>query len=230
MSTTTTPHTPEAPAVPGIYQAIWAVMRGVTAVTKDGWNNHSKYNFRGVDDVVNAVGPQLREHGVMIIPEIIDTKVDERVTNAQKLNLFWTVRVRYTWYCLADGSSISCEVLGEAADTGDKGASKAQSVAYRVAILQVLCIPTSERDPDADTHQVTVSQETADSMTKKAEELYDKCNTPVKVSEFRGWANANRDLILASPVIVTRDGKQGGLGAYVRHLLDNAQAAVAPTE
>lgn len=213
---------PSAPAIPGIYRAIGDVMRGVTSVGKEGWNNHSRYNFRGVDDVINAVGPKLREHGVIIVPTVLDSKVDERATQAEKLKLFWTVRVRYTWYCVADGSSIECEVIGEAADTGDKGASKAQSVAYRTAMLQVLGIPTAEPDPDEETHEIIVTQETADELMAEADRLYAQAGTRDGASKLRGWARANRDLIMAAPTITTVDGTVGALKAYVEHLIRSA--------
>jgi hypothetical protein len=37
-------------------------------------------------------------------------------------------------------------------DFGDKGAPKAMSVAYRIALLQALCIPTDDTEPDAQSY------------------------------------------------------------------------------
>jgi len=51
------------------------------------------------------------------------------------------------------GDSFVGESMGEAADAGDKSLSKAQSVAYRMYLLQALAIPTGDRDPDADAHE-----------------------------------------------------------------------------
>jgi hypothetical protein len=217
-----TESTPSVPGVPGIYQAINNVMRQVTAVRKDGFNNHSRYSFRGIDDVLNRVGPALRDHGVIIVPTILEApRLDERATKAEKLSLYWTIRVRYTWICVADGSQIECEVIGEAADTGDKGSSKAQSVAFRTAMIQVLAIPTDEPDPDEETHEACVSQTQADEMLAEADRLYDRAGTPKGAAEFRGWVKANWDLIRAAPTITTADGVRGQLEAYVRHLIRN---------
>jgi hypothetical protein len=40
-------------------------------------------------------------------------------------------------------------VLGEAMDSGDKAVAKAMSVAFRIALLQALALPTDEPDPDS---------------------------------------------------------------------------------
>jgi hypothetical protein len=40
-------------------------------------------------------------------------------------------------------------VAGEGSDSLDKATSKAMSVAYRTALLQALCLPTSDPDPDS---------------------------------------------------------------------------------
>ena len=63
-----------------------------------------------------------------------------------------TVEVEFTFHG-PDGSTIVCSALGEASDAGDKATSKAHSVAFRTALLQALCIPTDEPDPDASSHE-----------------------------------------------------------------------------
>jgi hypothetical protein len=64
------------------------------------------------------------------------------------------VIVRVTWrFYGPDGGWIEAETLGQAADAGDKAVPKASSVAYRVLLLQALCIPTGDEDPDATAHE-----------------------------------------------------------------------------
>jgi len=43
-------------------------------------------------------------------------------------------------------------VCAESMDSGDKATAKAMSVAYRTALLQTLCLPTDDVDPDAETY------------------------------------------------------------------------------
>jgi hypothetical protein len=59
-----------------------------------------------------------------------------------------TVTVEYT-FLGPTGDRITTTVPGEAWDSEDKGSSKAMAVAFRTALIQVLAIPTKERDPHA---------------------------------------------------------------------------------
>ncbi|STD70275.1 ERF family protein [Corynebacterium renale] len=43
-----------------IHVALARVMADVKAVGKSGYNSHQNYNFRGIDGVMNGVGPALR--------------------------------------------------------------------------------------------------------------------------------------------------------------------------
>lgn len=143
--------TPEKPRT--IVEALAAVMGEVQAVRKGDRNQQQGYSFRGVDAVVNAVGPALRKHGVVVVPlvEQVDyatVEVGQKRTPMREC----TVRVRYVFHGPA-GDTIECVSAGEAMDSGDKSTPKAMSVSYRVALLQALCIPTDEPEVDADAYQ-----------------------------------------------------------------------------
>ena len=133
---------------PTIHAALAAVMADVGAVAKGDRNEAQGFNFRGIDAVVNAVGPILRKHSVLTIPVVQDAHY-ETIEVGQKRSLMrqCTLRVRWEFHGPA-GDHIDAVVVAEAMDSGDKATSKAHSVAYRTALLQVLCIPTDE--PDAD--------------------------------------------------------------------------------
>lgn len=136
---------------PTVFAAFAAVMAEVGSVAKDGkyTSNTANYNFRGIDGVMNAVGPALRNHGVVIVPTVLAATYQEVEVGAKRtLSRECTVHVRYTVYGPA-GDSFAGEVYGEALDSSDKGTAKATSVAYRVFLLQSLTIPTQEPDPDA---------------------------------------------------------------------------------
>lgn len=159
MTTTTTkngtkaeevePVTPPA-ELPSVHQAFAAVMADVSAVGKDGQfrSQTANYNFRGIDGVMNAVGPALRKHGVVIVPTVLEATYREVEVGAKRtLSRECTVKVRYT-VIGPRGDSFAGEVYGEALDSSDKGTAKATSVAYRIFLLQSLTIPTHEPDPD----------------------------------------------------------------------------------
>ena len=133
---------------PTVIAALLAVMEDVQAVGKDGYNKSQSYNFRGIDAVINAVGPAFRKHGVIAVPAKSEARYRDVQTSTGKPSRECTVTVTYRFYGPA-GDFIESEVPGESMDTGDKGAPKAMSVAYRIALLQALCIPTNEPEPDS---------------------------------------------------------------------------------
>ena len=171
---------------PTAVAAFAAVMADVSAVGKDGRNQSQGYSFRGIDGVMNAVGPALRKHGVIIMPTTEDaTYRDVLVGKNQTPQRECTVKVRYTVYGPA-GDSFSGAVYGEALDSGDKATAKAHSVAYRTFLLQALTIPTHDTDPDES------STERAKPWTKAQAkallvELVGKDNAP------KVWAWASMD-------------------------------------
>lgn len=151
--TAKTPKAAAEPAVlPTISQALSAVMSEVIAVSKASRNTNQNFNFRGIDAVMNAVGPAFRAHGVVTMPHVIDYTTEVVATKNGGTMNHYILRVRYDFFGPA-GDSLSCTVYGESSDSGDKGMSKAHSVAYRTALLQVLTIPTDEQDPDASNYE-----------------------------------------------------------------------------
>jgi len=130
-----------------VHQALSRVMAEVQAVRKDSKNQAQRFSFRGIDAVMNAVGPALRKHGVVILPEEVDVQRSNGVTANGKQTVEAIVKVTYRVYG-PSGDSIHGKVVGEAADFGDKAVAKAMSVAYRTFLLQALTIPTDEPDPD----------------------------------------------------------------------------------
>ena len=136
-----------------IHARLNAVMKEVTAVGKNEKNQQQNFKFRGIDAVVNAVGPALRQHGVIVTPTVLDYQYGT-VEVGQKRTPMAHVRVtvRYDFFGM-DGDSISATSIGEAMDSGDKATAKAMSVAFRIALLQSLTLPTDEPDPDHDTYE-----------------------------------------------------------------------------
>lgn len=133
-----------------------AVMADVQAVAKGDKNTSQGYSFRGIDAVMNAVGPALRTHGVVILPT--ETEASYRDVTVGKNNTpqrECTVKVVYTIFG-PNGGTLKGEARAEALDSGDKATSKAMSVAYRTFLLQGLTIPTHEPDPDQTTVQRSV--------------------------------------------------------------------------
>lgn len=136
---------------PMIYKAISKVMAEVGAIGKDKRNQQQGFQYRGIDDVMNALYPVLSRNGLFLTPEVLEHHREERQT-ARGGNLIYSIlKVRYTMYA-EDGSSVSAVVIGEGMDSADKSSNKAMSVAMKYAMFQLFCIPTEEMiDPDAET-------------------------------------------------------------------------------
>ncbi len=134
-----------------IHAAINGVMQDIGAIGKDKKNQQQGFNYRGVDDVMNALQPALVRHKMYVVPEVLELNRMERTTDKGKTLLYTVVKVKYTFYT-EDGSSVSATVIGEGMDSADKSANKAMSIAFKYACFQVFCIPTEEMiDPDAET-------------------------------------------------------------------------------
>lgn len=135
---------------PMIYQKMIDVMAKVPAIGKDKRNTQQGFNFRGIDQVMNALQNILPEVGVFYLPEVLESQREVRETKNGGKNTFTTLKVRYTFFA-ADGSSVSCVVQSEGMDSADKSSNKAMSGACKYALFQAFNIATEEMiDPDAD--------------------------------------------------------------------------------
>lgn len=150
-------------------QVILAVMKEVQAVSKSNVNQQQGFKFRGIDAVVNAVGPALRKHEGFIVPQVDTVNYSSAQTARGGLMNICRVSVTYSVYG-PDGTAVSGTVFAEAFDAGDKATAKAMSVAYRTFLLQVLCLPTDEPDPDEFTYEVVAPRDYLSEL-KKAKTL-----------------------------------------------------------
>ncbi|WP_327671889.1 MULTISPECIES: ERF family protein [unclassified Streptomyces] len=109
----------------------------------------TKFNFRGVDTVVNVFGPVTLKHGVHIMSSKVEATYGEKQTkNGGKMR---ECSVLVTWTIMGPmGDTLTLQTMGEALDTADKSTTKAQSVALRTLLLGFGLTPTHDRDPDSD--------------------------------------------------------------------------------
>lgn len=136
-----------------IIKQLSAVMADVGAVRKTEKNSAQGFNFRGIDAVTNAVFPAMVKHGVVVVPTVVASSYDT-VTVGRNATQMGHARVTVEYQFFAgDGSTISATVCAESMDSGDKATAKAMSVAFRTALLQALCLPTDEIDPDHDVYE-----------------------------------------------------------------------------
>ena len=133
-----------------IHEALAAIMAEAGAIGKESRNQSQGFYFRGIDSVMNHLHPVFARHGVIVLPEVLDERKEERQTARGGSLIYRILRVRFT-FTAADGSSVSAVTIGEGMDSGDKAANKAMAVALKYALTQMLLLPYDEVDPDATT-------------------------------------------------------------------------------
>lgn len=141
-----------------VYKAISAVAKEMAeqGISKDRENRQQGFNFRGIDQVYNALAPMLAKHGLVILPRITERSVTERTTKNGGVLFYVVVKAEFDFVATEDGSKHTVITYGEAMDSGDKATNKAMSIAYKYAAFQAFCIPTEQTaiDADAEVHDV----------------------------------------------------------------------------
>lgn len=186
------------PSPPTIVEAIMRAVREVREVGKTGYNEHDKYHFRGVDDVVDAARQVFARIGIFALP-IKTTSAHRDVVSFSGKNMREaTLTVTYRFFGPA-GDYLDAEVPGEAMDRGDKGTPKAMSVAFRTLLIQVLMLQTTGtgHHPDPD------------------EDSYDRADGTAGAGADRDAARPSRDeLISTVTTLSTELGQLMGVGEY----------------
>jgi class 3 adenylate cyclase len=174
---------------PTVQEAWASVMADVRALAKGDRNAQQGFNFRGVDAVMNAVGPALRAHGVAVVPTgVHDVAADTYTTKGGTVMRDVRLVVSYAITGPA-GDTMPGAAAGEASDAGDKATPKAMSVAYRTFLLQALTLPTDERDPDADTYERAAGPSREEAAQRYVPGLV-ACADPVVLENVRQQAEA----------------------------------------
>ena len=174
-----------------VYEAVANVMRDVIAVRKGERNSHFNFSFRGIDAVMNTVGPVLRKHGVVVVPADMQATYAPMTTAKGGAAMNVQVRNTYRFYG-PSGDYFDTVATGESIDNGDKGTAKANSVAFRTCLLQALCLPTDEPDPDSFSPERAVEIRDA-ARTRAHDDISRRLTEATTVEALRGlWQEANK--------------------------------------
>lgn len=198
--------------LPTVHEAWSAVMADVQGISKRERNTGQGFSFRGIDTVLNTVGPVLRDHKVSVIPVRAESESERYTTKSGGQMVGRSVVVTFEVFG-PQGDSFFGQVAAEASDSGDKATAKAMSVALRTFFLQALCIPTDEPDPDATSHerandQVGRAPSEADAMRDRLKELANERGWSLRqVADKFAEHNPGRELKTASADEVSAFGK-----------------------
>lgn len=153
--------------MPNANEVIRLVMAEVRGLGKKQRNEVQNFNFRGIDAVMNTVGPALREAGGFIVPQLVSADYAQVTTAKGGFMNVARIVAKFEVHG-SEGEPVVGQVAAEAFDSGDKATSKAMSVALRTFLLQLLCLPTDEPDPDSYSYEVA---KPAKDWIKLAEDL-----------------------------------------------------------
>jgi len=158
-----------------VYKSISAIIGEMAkeGIAKNKVNQQQRFNFRGIDDVYNALAPKLAEHQIMILPRVISRTSTKEQTKSGGTLFYVVCECEFDFVSSKDGSKHTVKTFGEAMDSGDKATNKAMSIALKYAVFQSFFIPTEVNadDPDATAHQlkshpVLISEQQAKSLAE----------------------------------------------------------------
>lgn len=131
-----------------LFQKILAVQKVLEPLEKSGHNSFHKYKYTTAGDVLLPVQQACNAHGLVIVADVIDTKIHLERAAAE-------VIVQLTVFDSETGESHSITAPGYAEDwshkeskpIGDKAVYKAITGATKYAVRSFFCLP-SEDDPE----------------------------------------------------------------------------------
>lgn len=139
-----------------IYPALGKIMSDVGAIEKGQTNTQQNFKFRGIDDFMNTLHGLFAKNKVIILPH--ETEAIQEPYNYTdsrgyaKVQFRSRIHFQFDFVSTEDGSTLSADGWGEAADNGDKGYNKCKSIALKYVLMQLFLVPTADiADPDKET-------------------------------------------------------------------------------
>jgi len=137
-------------------QRFSAVQKAMAAsgIAKSERNTHQKYQYRGIDQLMNALAPALAANEVLILSSVRNHSMEQLQKGTRHV-----VTVDFT-VVGPEGELGPFSGMGECVDFGDKGLNKAIGAAFKYWAFTSLCIPTEATADEADAHSPEVQPQT----------------------------------------------------------------------
>ena len=165
-----------------IYEAVSMVLSELPAIGKNRTAPGSMggYAFRSIEDITAALKPLLAQHGVTIIPSILERRDSERPLSSAKVMFVTDLHVQFRFVAL-DGSSLVASMWGQGTDMGDKSPQKAVTSAFKSMLSVTFCI--SDAELDAEAHDVPSTERHRPAPKARVTEVA----AMVKDAALEGW-------------------------------------------
>jgi hypothetical protein len=192
-----------------VYRAINAVAADLAqaGIPKTHSNEAEGYDYRSIDDVLNRLAPLLARHRLCVLPRVLHRSASDRRGDHGATLIAVELKVAFDFISADDGSRHTIKVFAESLDAADKATAKAMAAAFKIAMIQSLCIPVPGNDD-------------ADRQTPKLAKLHD----PEPVQGWPQWAADVIDMIgiceSGEALVRVQDGKRAELKAISRERND----------
>jgi CBS domain-containing protein len=176
---------------PQVYAAIGRVVSAMAkqGIAKGRRNQQQGYQFRGIDDVLNALSPALSSAGLVMLPRVMSRSVVERASKSGGSLFSVVLDVEFDLVATADGSRHTVRVSGEAMDSADKATNKAMSAAYKYAAIMAFCVPVVGLDDADETTPEPVGGVTRDDILRAAKARWPDASDKELATAIRQMSN-----------------------------------------
>lgn len=137
-----------------IYQKLLEIQKATRSLAPNvsGQTGQAKYQYVSGAKLLGVIRPLMDQSGVILSQEIIsidNAPINYNTTKGSKMEMFTTIRLRFTWIDCEDGSSFSTEFAANGMNAFDKGLGSALTYAERYYLMKFFHIATDEDDVDA---------------------------------------------------------------------------------
>lgn len=143
---------------PNIHQRVLNIMRDVSFVSKDGRNEHSRYNYASHDNVVASVRDAWIEHGVIMTCNVVEHQYTQHTVKSGETSNLTSLVAEVSFINVDDpADKIVVRMIGQGLDKNELGPGKAISYATKYAILKTFALETGD-DPERESKGYTSSK------------------------------------------------------------------------
>lgn len=139
-STNPEPYTAEDQRRAALVRKMVSIFGSIGPVEKKGRNDHFKYRFVREEDLVARIRPLMVDAGVFMLA---------KVTSEKKEGTLTTVEMDFDLIDSETGYTLTGHGVGYGSDSGDKGASKAQTSCVKSWLMKTFMVSSGD-DPEAD--------------------------------------------------------------------------------
>lgn len=144
----------------------------------DGQTGSAHYKYVSGNKLLGFVRPKMDELGLILTQEIVDitnTPITYNTQYGAKMEMYTSLRLRFTWIDSEDGSTLVNEFAANGMNAWDKGLGSALTYAERYYLMKLFHIATDEDDVDA-----LIKPEAIDTMQYPEQEDQQMQQTPTQ--------------------------------------------------